>query len=355
MKLLITGSSGFLGKHVVAEALRQGHQVRALVRPATSLDGLPWRDHPQVEIARADLRSRSGLEEVVAGVDCVLHLAADKGGDVYAQYGGTVIATEHLLEAMEAAGVRSIVGISSFSIYGYLHKRSFSLLDEETPVESDPRERDAYGHTKLVQENLIRDFAQKHGWRFVILRPGAIFGRDNLWTARLGMQLSDTRWVRTGAWARVPLSYVENCAEAIVMAAACDAADGATLNVLDDNPPTQSQYISALRRKLDHRVQLIRIPWFVMRILARSAWLTNKIVFRGGAKTPSIFVPARLHARCKPLRYSNRRLRETLGWTPRWSLDEALDRSLAPTDPVDGEFARASESAQAQSKAELAA
>ena len=59
---------------------------------------------------RADLRSRNGLIDAVRGVDCVLHLAASKSGDIYAQLGGTVVATENLLWAMEQAGVKSIVG-----------------------------------------------------------------------------------------------------------------------------------------------------------------------------------------------------------------------------------------------------
>ena len=54
----------------------------------------------------------------------------------------------------------------------------------------------------------------------MILRPGVIYGRDNLWTARLGIGGQGKRlWLRTGAWARLPLTYVENCADAIVTAA----------------------------------------------------------------------------------------------------------------------------------------
>ena len=52
------------------------------------------------------------------------------------------------------------------------------------------------------------------------------------------------------------------------------------------------------------------------------------------AKIPGLFVPARLHARCKPLRYSNQRIKQVLGWTPRYSLIEALERSIGKTGEV---------------------
>ena len=66
-----------------------------------------------------------------------------------------------------------------------------------------------------------------------------------------------------------------------------------------------------------------------MRGLAGLATLTNKLLLGGRAKVPGIFIPCRLAARCKPLRFSNRKIKEVLGWKPRYSLDEALDRSFA--------------------------
>jgi 2-alkyl-3-oxoalkanoate reductase len=54
MKILITGASGFIGRYVVAAALRKGYDVRAVVR--SPQQWLPWPSHPQLEIAHFDLR-----------------------------------------------------------------------------------------------------------------------------------------------------------------------------------------------------------------------------------------------------------------------------------------------------------
>ncbi len=134
MKLFITGANGFLGRYVVAEALRRGHAVTVMVRSADA-PKTGWAGHPNLAIVQGDLRAKRGLSESLKGHAAVLHLAAEKAGDLYAQYAGTVVATENLLAAMSEAGVRQIVSISSLSVYDYLHLPSFSLLTEETPLE----------------------------------------------------------------------------------------------------------------------------------------------------------------------------------------------------------------------------
>lgn len=337
MKLLITGASGFLGRYVVTEAVRRGHSVRALVRPGTDEMRLEWYARDRVEVARGDLRSRRGLAELVRGVDCVLHLAAAKSGDLYAQYAGTVVATENLLAAMTEAAVHRIVLVSSFAVYDYMRLHDFSLLDENSPLEADAFDRDEYAHTKLVQEQLVRAHAAANHWECVILRPGVIWGKENLFTARLGIQ-GRRLWVRTGAWARLPLTYVENCAEAILLAAESAAAQGQTFNVVDDERPTQRRFARLIRRHFSPRPLIVPVPLWVMRIISGMAWQTNKRLLGSRAKIPGLFVPARLAARCRPLRFANQKIKNGLGWKPRYSLAEALARSTraaaAPPRPA---------------------
>lgn len=335
MKLLITGAGGFLGRYVVAAAVARGHRVRAMLRPAAKSLPPGWEGHPQVEVARGDLRSPQNIDELLAGVDGVIHLAAAKAGDLYEQFGGTVLATENLLNAMVRTKVARLVAISSFSVYEYLRRRAWSRLDESSPLAVDPFTRDEYCQTKLAQERLILEQASAHYWHCLVLRPGVIYGRDNLWTARLGMQINERWWLRTGTFAPLPLSYVENCAEAVVLAAEHEGAQRVqVLNVVDTKTPSQREYLSELRAHLSPRPRIIPIPWTAMRLLARLAWLVNKVFFHGTAKVPGLLVPSRLHARCKPLRYGNAAIVTALGWRPRFSWQEGIRRSLAEHDPA---------------------
>lgn len=331
MKLLVTGASGFLGKHVVAELLRRGHGVRAMVRPGTDESRLPWCGS-DVEFAKVDMRSRTGLVDAVRGVDVVIHTAATKSGDLYEQLGGTVVATENLLDAMKEAGVEHIVGISSFSVYEYLGRYGGGLINEGSKLAVEPGKRDEYCQTKLLQEKLIREYATEHRWRWTILRPGVIYGRGNTWTARLGVKLSESRWLLTGLRARLPLSYVENCADAIALSMENVSAYNQVINVIDDECPSQLSYARKIAYYERERPRLIPIPWTAMRVIARFGRLTNIILFGGRAKIPGIFDPAKLHARCKPMRYSNSCLHNVLDWRQRYTLDEALERSYGDMD-----------------------
>lgn len=332
MKLLITGASGFLGKYVAAAALRQGHKVRAVLRPAANAASLAWRDHPAVELVRLDLRQRQGLAEVLAGVDGVLHLAAVKAGDFYDRFAGTVITTENLLDAMVQTNVLRLVAISTFSVYDYRRIQVDTVLDEDSPIEQNPLDRDEYAQTKLIQEELIREFERDRQAPVTIIRPGMIYGRECLWHALLGAELGENRMLRIGAKAHMPMTYVENCAQAIIAAVDSDQAIGRTINIVDDQPPTQQDYTKQLLKRVKSPPKLIPINWPLMRWLGGLAWLINQRLLNGQAKLPSILVPAKLEARFKPLRYSNHRAQELLGWTPKYSLEAALDRSCSDVE-----------------------
>jgi len=332
MKLLVTGASGFLGRHIVAQAVRRGHDVRAQVRSASDISALGWGNHPKIEIVRVDLRSKAGLNGLVEGVDVVISNAACKAGDFYTQFAGTVITTENLLEAMAASGVKRLVSISTFSVYDCLRLGDRGLLDEDAPLDDNPAGRDEYAQTKLVQEQLARGFAKEHEGKVTVVRPGVIYGKGNLYTARLGMELGPSRCLLVGPGTLLPITYVENCAQAILYAAEKENAVGQTYNIIDDKLPTHREYLNALNRHQQPKVRGFPLPWLVMRGLAALALGVNTLFLGGRAKVPSILRPAALHARCKPLKYTNKPIKDSLGWSPKFGLDEAVSRSVEDID-----------------------
>jgi nucleoside-diphosphate-sugar epimerase len=332
MKLLITGASGFLGKYVVAEALRRGFQVRAALRDTYDEKRLSWHNWANLELIRIDLTQSKGLSDALKGIDAVVHLAAAKQGNYDTQYTNTVAATENLLESMVGLNIKRLVAISTFSVFDYLHISDREIINEESPIESQPIHRDVYAQTKLIQESLFRDFEQKNRGEVTIIRPGIVYGRNNLWNAHLGINLKNRLWIRIGGNAQLPLTYVENCASAIVSALSQKQAIGKTLNIVDSDLPTQTVYAQKIVKLLPRLPSTIGINWTLMRLLSRSAWLSNKVLFLGKIKLPGILVPARLEARFKPFRYSNQNAQEILNWQPKYSLDEALKRSCSDVD-----------------------
>ena len=334
MKVLITGASGFVGKYVVAAALQAGHHVRAVIRPKTDETRFSWHRHPHLEIARYDLRSRRGLTDMVKGVDAVIHLAATKGGDFYDRFAGTVIATENLLLAMADTGVNHLVVTSTFSVYDYQAIPRETVLDEHSPLIQNPLDRDAYAQTKLIQEEMIREFEKEHQATVTIIRPGMIYGREALWHALLGAEVSATRWLKIGGHSTLPMTYVENCAEAIVQALTATKAFGQTINLVDDDLPTQQRYLNGLLNHETAPPKLTPVSWALMQGIANTAWFVNQRLLKGRARLPGILVPAQLQARFRPLQYSNRLAKALLDWTPRYSFAEALARSYSTADLI---------------------
>ena len=336
MRLLITGASGFLGRYVVAEALRRRHSVRALVHPEADAACLPRSGEAEVELIPLDLRNPDGIRDALRGVDTVIHLAAVKEGSFAAQFAGTVTTTSNLVEAMVDAHVLRLVAISSLSVLDYLRARPGTIIDEGSPLECDAFRRDAYTRTKLLQERIFRDFQLRHDGEVTILRPGVLYGRGNLWNARLGVRLRDDLWLRIGNDATLPSSYVENCAEAIVIASERPDSAGETLHIVDDDLPTQHRYSAAVRTRMKPAPRVLPVGYPLLSALARAVWWCNVRLCKGRLSLPGILVPARLHARFKPLRYSNQRAKRVLDWTPRYSLQMALDRSFGGRDALPG-------------------
>lgn len=322
--ILITGAAGFLGQSVVTEALQQGYQVRAVVRAHP--EKLPRFSHPNLTLIPLDLRNREGITDALKGVDGVIHLAATMRGDFPTQYAGTVTTTENLLQAMREAQVSRLIAISSFSVYDYLSLPVGATVDETTPLEPYPQSRDVYTQTKLIQEGKVREFAEQA--QVTIVRPGMIYGKDHLWNAFLGVNFKDKIWLRIGNNAIIPLTYVENCAVAIIQAIKSSNSIGQTINIVDDELPTQQEYAQKILKNLKINPRIIYLDPSSVRSLGQFIVWGNQKLLQDRLKIPSLLVPSRFDARFKPLKYSNRQAKKILNWTPLYSLDEVLNNRI---------------------------
>jgi UDP-glucose 4-epimerase len=334
---LITGAGGFLGRHVVAEFLRRGHAVRALVRPASRLDDLDWAEH--VEVVRADLRVARDLVAALAEIDVLVHLAAAVTGSEDAQFAATVVGTERLLDALARSQTKRLVLASSFSVYDWSAIRG--TLSEESPLEAgaDLYERDGYAVAKAWQERVVRRAAAAHGWQLTVLRPGFIWGRDHAYLACLGQRIGRLHVVFGGS-TRLPLTHVVNCADLFATAAEDPRAIGETFNVIDDDEVRAWGYLGEYLKHSADRGFRISVPYSLALAGARLARWTSRRIFQGKGKLPSLLIPCRFEARFKPLRFSNRKAREVLGWRPPVSFAECL--RLTYEEPVGGPAATAS-------------
>ncbi|MGJ4971790.1 MULTISPECIES: NAD(P)-dependent oxidoreductase [unclassified Bradyrhizobium] len=324
MKALVTGANGFLGRHVVDALLARGIEVRAMVRPATRVDALGWPS--SVDIVRADLRTSRDLARAFENVDVLIHLAAVVAGGEDAQFAGTVGGTERLLEAMAGSACRRLVLCSSFSVYDYTATRD--VLDESAPLQQTPDvyTRGGYTVAKWWQERVTRRYVEKNGWDLTVLRPGFIWGRGHGYLAALGQQIG-RHHVVIGPLTRIPMTHVENCADVFALAATDSRAIGQTLNIVDGPGERVWTYLSDYMRGTGERGLRLPIPHWLASSIVRLAFAT---VFRRATKVPAILTPKKFDAMLKPLRFDNRKLRETLGWTPPLDYEQCLARTYGP-------------------------
>ncbi len=323
MKVLVTGAAGFLGRHVVERAVAGGHQVRALVRPATDTAGLGWAD--RVELHRGDLRADAGLTVALDGVDAVVHLAAAVAGDEDEAFVSGVVGTERLLAAMKERGITRMVLAGSITVYDWT--RASGILTEESPLEGAIYARGGYTVAKAWQERLVGRMAEREFLDATVLRPGFIWGRGNDYVAGAGVAVGPVDVV-FGRRTLLPLTYVENCADCFVAALEADAAVGEVFNVVDGEGVPAARYVAIRARAAGRRPCVVSVPYPLARAVVRGVDDVARGVLGERRKLPSIFYPARFDARFKPLRFSREKLRARIGWEPPIAWDEAVRRTF---------------------------
>ncbi|MEU6862298.1 NAD-dependent epimerase/dehydratase family protein [Streptomyces sp. NPDC046876] len=176
-QILITGATGFLGGHLVDGCLREGHRVRALVRPGS--DTARLRALPGVELATGDLTRPDSLVRAAEGCDAVVHSAArvvDHGSRA-AFTAANVTGTLRLMAAARTAGAKRFVFVSSPSALMRVREGDRLGIDESTPYPS--RWFNDYCATKAVAEQHVRA-ADAPGFTTCAVRPRGIWGpRDH--------------------------------------------------------------------------------------------------------------------------------------------------------------------------------
>ena len=318
MELLITGATGFLGRTLAARLVREGHQVRALVRASAD------------PAARARLRALGVSERIgavtdepsvraaMAGVAAVVHCAqvGSRSPRPLAE-AVNLVGAENVLASARALGVRRLVFRSSEAVTRGGVARSY--VDEDHPA--PPRFIDRSAEALSLAEDLVAA-ASDDALATVVIRPGILWGAD------------DTRWlpdvlrrVRAGRWRWVdggrpmlPTSHVDSVVDALVRALTLPAAAGRTYYVTDDERVTAREFVTrAVAAAGGGKIAAGSLPYWAMYSLG---WWAERTGDPLGCNRAEV-------SRLGQVGYFNvQRARKELGWVPLVSVDEGM-RSLA--------------------------
>jgi len=319
LKVLVTGAGGFLGVRVVERLLAHGYtDIRCFLRDRGKADRLLRlaESYPgaQLELCYGNLRSKSDCARIVADVSIVFHLAAGLKGSAAELFADSVVVSRNLLEALEAREgfpieKTRVVLVSSFGVYGVVPLGRGARIDELTPLEAHPELRDPYSHSKLRQEQLFWEYQKKDRFELVVLRPGVIYGPGGgAFSSRVGLQIGPV-FFHLGGSTLLPLTYVVNCAEAIVVAGTHPDSAGQAFNVHDDELITAFSYLREYKKHVK-RIRSIRLPYFMTRILA---WYLEGYHRRSQGQLPAIMTRYKVAAGWGGNKFGNAKL-HALGW-----------------------------------------
>lgn len=328
MKILVTGAGGFLGSRIVERLLEHGQtDIRCMLRDrskASKLEGLQV-SYPKakLDIRFGNLKNKADAIEVLEGVSLVIHAASAMKGGAADMFLDSVVASRNLLEAIAERKQMRVVLVSSFGVLAVSDLGRGALVNEETPTESHPERRDIYSHSKLRQEQIFWEYQEKFGFELVVLRPGVVYGPGGgHFSGRVGLNLFGI-FLHLGGKNNLPLTYVDNAAEAIVVAALHPQSGGQIYHVSDDETPSSRQYLRAYKREV-RPMRSVRVPYFALMALSRAVEWYHRY---SKGQLPAVFTPYKTRAMWGGNRFSNAKL-HSIGWKQLISTEEGLRRSF---------------------------
>jgi dTDP-glucose 4,6-dehydratase len=239
MKLLVTGSEGFIGSHLVEALIVAGHQVTALVQYNSFnsvgwLDTLPKAAQEAVTVVMGDVRDAGSVRSVVQGHDRVAHLAAliaipYSYTAPHSYYETNALGTLNVLDACRDFGVERLVHTSTSEVYG---SAQYVPIDEKHPLVG----QSPYSASKIAADQLAHSYWASFGLPVTTLRPFNAYGprqSQRAFIPSVMVQiLSGLTTLRLGSLAPTrDLTFVKDTAQGFVTALESEAGLGEVFNM----------------------------------------------------------------------------------------------------------------------------
>jgi nucleoside-diphosphate-sugar epimerase len=315
MKLMVTGSSGFVGRAVSDHFESGDHTVVRVVRSQES---------PTCLVV-PDISSETDWSGALEGVDCVIHCAAkistnqtfETEASLASYRRVNVEGTRRLAEQAAANSVLRLVFLSSVKVNGENTERGTAYTELDVPGP-----RDAYGQSKLEAEQALMEVAQKTGLEVVIIRPPLVYG-----PGVKGSFATLVKWVRKG----IPLPFgivhnrrsliaLDNLVNFIAFCADRERSPHAANQVLlvsDGEDVSTTELLCKVARTYGVKARLLPIPvnWIKLpaRLLGKSA-IADRLL--------------------ESLQVNSSKATNLLGWAPVVTMDEQLRKMAQHDTPI---------------------
>lgn len=309
MKILVTGSSGFVGKALVRELLAEGHELVLAQRTNISTNDI------NISWAPLDLHKTQEWHSILQKCQVVIHLAArvhksdkDTESSTIAYREANVIATENLARQAAQSKIKRFIFLSSVKAMG-----EESLVDHPFSESDECRPSDAYGVSKLSAEQVLLAIANETEMEVVIIRPPLVYGNGVkanfsklIGLVRLGvpLPLGNIHNLRS-------FIYLGNLVDFIKLTINHPNAKNQIFLVSDDDDVSTTTLVKKIYKLLKKPILLIPIPTTFLKI------------FFGAFQSSSI-----LHKLCGNLQVDITKAKTLLEWKPPFTLDQGIQKTI---------------------------
>lgn len=319
---MITGATGLIGSHAAERLVSDGARVVALCRRSsdtTFLRGLG------VEIREGDLRDEAALERACRGVDVVIHAAARLGewGPWQEFTDLNVTATGALVRLAASAGARRIVHVSSVAVYGRTARQGIAEDTPHVPV-GHP-----YMDTKAAGERVALETARAHGIEVAIVRPCLVYGpRDRNFLPHLIRNLKRGRLTLVGTGQhRANTVFAGTVADLCAVLMVHPRAPFEAFNVSDPDPLTWRELLTAIAVRVGAAPPHRAVPTPIAYAVGGLMEIAAKAIRSPKPPPMTRFVAGALGY---DLSYTTAKARGVLGFEPRVTVRDGLERSIVP-------------------------
>lgn len=321
-KICVTGANGFIGKSICHSLTKLGIFVRGAVRSLNSNSNITNYECVPV----GDISNNPDWSNAISGCECIIHSAgiADRINDFNSESEKAfqkvnVDATKKLANQAFDAGVKRLIFLSSIKVNGERTEKTFQTQNLKNRYKiafshkDDPLPEDDYAKSKLEAENILLDISLRTGLEIVILRLPLVYGYGV--KGNLAKLIDITRM-------SIPLPFssiknhrsligLDNLNDIILKCIDQPIANKKIFLVSDGKDLSTPELIKVIASSMGKKANLFPVPLFLLKIPAfifGYRYQINRLV--------------------ESLRVDNTYTKETLNWTPRFSVEEGIRKMI---------------------------
>jgi nucleoside-diphosphate-sugar epimerase len=318
MKALVSGATGFVGAYLTRALLGRGHGVRILAR---TIDRAAALQAAGADVRLGDVGEAGSLRGIAEGIEVLFHLVrspTSASEEVFDRI--DVRGTEHLLGEAKRAGVRRFVYVGTLAGYPLGQQRDGAVIDERSRFD-DSGLMGNYVRAKARAEAVVMSANTAGGIETVIVRLGLVCGVGaSVLPAHVCLPVSRDRVILFGDGSvPLPLTYIDNAIDALILAATVPGVAGESFNIVDDEVLTQREYLDLLRQTAGGRPQVLRLP----KISYYALGLASEMAAAARKKEPTTN-RYRIKTRLARVRWDCNKAKHMLQWRPRVPLRDGL-------------------------------